>query len=251
MTLQGSVALVTGGASGIGLAAATRLAESGSRVILSDIQQDQGEREAASLREAGNEVQFVYCDVGDPESIKQLFDQIRTDAGTLDIAFNNAGIEGNMGPLADSDPAEWDRVIGINLSSIYHCMRHEIPIMRAAGSGVIINCSSIAGLVGTPGGSIYCASKHGVIGITRATALEVAREKIRVNAICPGAIDTAMVQRAVDARPEVREMIEGMQPIGRMGNAAEIAEAVLWLCHPEAALVTGIALPLDGGWTAQ
>jgi NAD(P)-dependent dehydrogenase (short-subunit alcohol dehydrogenase family) len=251
MAIAGSVLLVTGGASGIGLATVEMFAQDGAKVILSDIQKEPGEAAAERLRNDGHDVQFVYCDVGDSASVDNLFDEIRSLHGRLDFAFNNAGVEGKMGPIESLEPSEWDRVINVNLTSIFRFLQHEIPMMREAGGGVIINCSSIAGLVGTRGGGIYCASKHGVIGLTRAVALDVARENIRVNAVCPGAIDTAMVERAIDARPEVRTMIEGMQPLGRMGSAVEIAAAVRWLCQPEAALVTGIALPLDGAWTAQ
>jgi NAD(P)-dependent dehydrogenase (short-subunit alcohol dehydrogenase family) len=251
MSVEGKTILITGAAAGIGLATADLFARNGAKVVLSDIQRDKGEAETARLKSSGYNVTFVYCDVGDRESVDHLFEQINSIYGGLDFAFNNAGIEGKMGPIETTDPAEWDRVININLSSVFRCLQHEIPMMREAGGGVILNCSSIAGLVGTHGGGAYCASKHGLIGLTKAVALDLAREKIRVNAICPGAIDTSMVERAIGDRPEVREMIEGMQPIGRMGTSAEIASAVLWLCQPEAALVTGIALPLDGGWTAH
>ncbi len=251
MSIKGSVILVTGAANGIGLATAKRFAAGGARVVMSDIDRERGEAEVQELREQSYDARFAYCDVGDPDSIDQLFAHLDSELGRLDFAFNNAGIEGNLVPIDTSDPSDWDRIIAINLSSIYHCMRHEIPMLRQAGGGAIINCSSIAGLVGTQGGGMYCATKHGVIGITRATALDVARDKIRVNAICPGAIDTLMVQRAVGANPDLRSVIEEMQPIGRMGTAEEIASAVYWLCQPDAALVTGIALPLDGGWTAR
>jgi NAD(P)-dependent dehydrogenase (short-subunit alcohol dehydrogenase family) len=251
MKIAGSVALVTGAAAGIGLATARRFAESGARVVLSDIQREKGETAAAELREAGREAEFVYADVGDSDSINSLFQRIEETYGELQFAFNNAGVEGIPSPLDTSDDRDWDRVIAVNLSSIYRCMKHEIRMMKRNGEGVIINCASVAGLVGTRNGAIYCASKHGVVGITRAAALDFAREKIRINAVCPGAIETEMVQRAIEASPEVRTMIENLQPIGRMGSADEIASAVLWLCQPEAALVTGAAFALDGGWTAQ
>lgn len=249
--MDGKVILVTGGASGIGRATVDLFAQNKASVVLSDIQRESGESTAANYQAKGLDVHFVYCDVGDSASVDQLFTTIREKFGRLDFAFNNAGIEGSMGPLESLAESEWDKVINVNLTSIFRFLKHEVPLMRENGGGAIINCSSIAGLAGVNGGGIYCASKHGVIGLTRAVALDVAKEGIRVNAVCPGAIETPMVQRSVDARPDVRSIIEGMQPIGRMGQPEEIAAAVYWLCQPEASLVTGIALPLDGGWTAH
>lgn len=251
MTFEGKVALVTGAANGIGLETARRFAELGATVVLSDIQREQGERAASELTERGHAASFIYADVGDYDSAAALLSAIRNDHGRLDFAFNNAGIEGSFAPLDQSSLDNWHRVISVNLSSVYYCMHEEIPLMKESGGGVIINCSSIAGLVGIQGGSAYCASKHGVVGMTRATALEVARDNIRVNAVCPGVIDTPMVQRAYEANPEQRRLVEEMQPIGRMGRPEEIAEAVIWLCGDHSGLVTGIALPLDGAWTAH
>jgi NAD(P)-dependent dehydrogenase (short-subunit alcohol dehydrogenase family) len=251
MSFNGMAVLITGAANGIGLGTAQAFAREGATVILSDIQREKGEQAVSELKSQGLSAEFIYCDVSDAESIDQLFAKIESDHGRLDIAFNNAGIEGNMGPIESLTADDWDRVININLTSVFRSMQHEIRMMRDAGSGVIINCSSVAGLVGTQGGGIYCASKHGVIGLTRAAALDLAPENIRVNAVCPGAIATAMVQRAIEANPEIKKMIESQQPIGRMGTVEEIAAAVLWLSRPESALVTGIALPLDGGWTAK
>lgn len=251
MSITETVALVTGAASGIGLATARRFAEAGARVILTDIQAEKGESEAAQLRSAGTDARFLHCDVADPDSIKQLFEVIASEYDRLDYAFNNAGIEGSMGRVEDSDPADWHRILSVNLTSVYECMRHEIPLIRAAGGGAIINCSSVAGLVGIAGGAMYCATKHGVIGMTRATALDLARERIRVNAVCPGMIDTPMVERATAGAPELKDSMATLQPLGRLGTPDEIANAVIWLCQPESELVTGVALPLDGGWTAQ
>lgn len=251
MRFTGKIALVTGAASGIGLATAGAFAEAGAGVVLTDINKEDGESAASQLRSAGHAARFVYADMTDPASILQLFDDIAGEEGRLDFAFNNAGIEGVMAPVDQSDPANWDRVLAINLTSVYQCMRHEIPMIRDAGGGAIINNSSIAGLVGTAGGAAYCASKHGMIGLTRAAALDHVREGVRVNAVCPGGIDTAMVQRVYRDKPETKQMIEEMQPIGRLGKPEEVAAAVLWLCQPESAFVTGIALPIDGAWTAR
>jgi NAD(P)-dependent dehydrogenase (short-subunit alcohol dehydrogenase family) len=251
MSFEDTVVLVTGAASGIGLDTARTFAREGATVILSDIQHEKGEQAADELKSKGLAAEFIHCDISDVDSIDKLFESIKENHGRLDVAFNNAGIEGNMGPLDSLTLDDWNRVISINLTSVFRCMQHQITMMREAGSGVIINCSSIAGLVGTQGGGIYCASKHGVIGLTKAAALDLASENIRVNAICPGAIDTAMVQRAISANPGVKSIIESQQPIGRMGTVEEISAAVLWLSRPESALVTGMALPLDGGWTAK
>jgi NAD(P)-dependent dehydrogenase (short-subunit alcohol dehydrogenase family) len=251
MSFEGSVVLVTGAASGIGLDTARTFAREGATVVLSDIQRDKGKQATSDITNEGLNAEFIHCDVSDSDSIDQMFNSIKESYGRLDIAFNNAGVEGNMGPIDSLTLEDWDRVISINLTSVFRCMQHEIAMMRGNGGGVIINCSSIAGLVGTQGGGIYCASKHGVIGLTKAAALDLAADNIRVNAICPGAIDTSMVQRAIEANPGVRSIIESQQPIGRMGTVAEISAAVLWLSRPESALVTGIALPLDGAWTAK
>ncbi len=251
MTLENKVALVTGAAKGIGLATARRLAELGSTVVLSDIDRDQGAASAEDLQSQGRDVRFIAADVSNPDDVDNLFKQIENEFGKLDIAFNNAGIEGRLVPIDQATIEDWDQLIGINLSGVFYCMRGEIPLLRAAGGGVIINCSSIAGLVGTAGGGIYCASKHGVIGLTRAVAIDLATEGIRVNAICPGAIETEMVSRVLAERPEQRKVIESMQPIRRLGTPNEIASAVAWLSQDDAALVTGVTLPLDGGWTAQ
>lgn len=250
MKFDGKITLVTGAASGIGLVTAQRFAELGASVVLSDIQRDKGEAAAEELKAAGRSATFVYADVSDQESVVQLMSTIRERYGRLDFAFNNAGIEGQFAPIDQIGVDNWHRVISINLDSVFYCMREQVPLMRDSG-GVIINCSSIAGLVGTNGGSAYAASKHGVIGITRAAALDLARQNIRVNAICPGAVDTPMVQRSFEDNPSARNLVEEMQPIGRMAKPEEVAAAVMWLCDDEAAVVTGIALPIDGAWTAH
>lgn len=250
MKFDGKIALVTGAASGIGLVTAQRFAELGAAVVLSDVQREKGESAAETLKADGHTATFIYADVSDYDSVRQLLESIRETYGRLDFAFNNAGIEGAFAPVGQSSVENWHRVISINLDSVFYCMREEVPLMQESG-GVIINCSSIAGLVGTSGGSAYAASKHGVIGMTRSAALDLARQNIRVNAVCPGAVDTPMIQRAFEDNPSARKQVEEMQPIGRMARPEEVAAAVMWLCDDEAAVVTGIALPIDGAWTAH
>jgi NAD(P)-dependent dehydrogenase (short-subunit alcohol dehydrogenase family) len=251
MVFEGKVALITGAASGIGLATAERFASWGATVVLSDIATEQGQKASDELQERGAESLFIRADVSDQNDVASLFREIDDRYGKLDFAFNNAGIEGDLAPIVDSTMENWRRVIEINLSSAFYCMKEEIPLMRKAGGGVIVNCSSVAGLVGVDGGAAYCASKHGLIGITKAVALDHARENIRVNAICPGVVDTAMVQRFFEVHPERRNIVEESQPVGRIGKPEEIASAVTWLCLPESAFVTGVALPVDGAWTAR
>jgi NAD(P)-dependent dehydrogenase (short-subunit alcohol dehydrogenase family) len=230
MCFEGKVVLVTGAASGIGLATAERFARFGATVVLSDIAEAAGERAAEAIVSRQGKATFIRCDVSDPDEVAQLMRRIDEGFGRLDFAFNNAGIEGELVPVADGTLENWHRVMAINLSSVFYCMRAQIPLMKKNGGGVIVNCSSIAGLVGTAGGGAYCASKHGMIGISKAAALDYARDGIRVNAVCPGVIDTAIVQRVIERRPEMKQVIEEMEPVGRFGDPEEVAAAVTWLC---------------------
>jgi NAD(P)-dependent dehydrogenase (short-subunit alcohol dehydrogenase family) len=248
---EGKVALVTGASSGIGLATAQRFARLGSKVVLSDIADEAGEQAAEQIRADGAEAIFIHADVSNYDDVTNLIRQIDETYGQLDFAFNNAGIEGQVGPIVESSLENWDRVIAVNLSSVFYCMKEQIPLMKRNGGGVIVNCSSIAGLVGTQGSGVYGASKHGVVGLSRSAALEHALDGIRVNAICPGAVDTVLVQRVITEKPEMKQMIDQLHPVGRMGEPEEVAAAVTWLCQPESAFVTGIALPIDGGLTAR
>lgn len=248
---EGKVALVTGAASGIGLATVKRFARLGAKVVLSDIADEAGEKAADEIRADGAEAIYIHADVSNYDDVAGLMRQIDENFGRLDFAFNNAGIEGEVGPIEQSSLENWHRVMAVNLSSVFYCIKEEIPLMKRNGSGVIINCSSIAGLVGTQGTGVYGASKHGVVGLTRSAALEHAQEGIRVNAICPGAIRTVLVERVITDHPEMKEMIDQLHPVGRMGEPEEVAAAVTWLCQPESAFVTGIALPIDGALTAR
>jgi NAD(P)-dependent dehydrogenase (short-subunit alcohol dehydrogenase family) len=245
------VALVTGAGSGIGLAAAKAFAEASASVVLAG-HHDASVRVAADdLLATGHDALAVRCDVADESQVAAMVEQTVAHFGGLDMAFNNAGIEAPRCDAADEPTHTFDTVSAVNLRGIWACMKHELRQMRAHGSGSIVNCSSLGGLVGLPGRAAYHASKHGVIGLTKSAALEYAPKGIRINAVCPGTIDTPMVTDMV-AKGDV-EMTEALrnQPIGRLGTAEEIAAAVLWLCSPGDSFVVGVALPVDGGYTAQ
>lgn len=246
------VALVTGASSGIGRATARAFAREGYATVLADLDPDSGEQAAAECRAEGRHCRFIRCDVADEASVASLMAETVAQFGRLDAAFNNAGIEGEQASTADSAAANFDHVIAVNLRGVWLCMREEIRQMLAQGSGgAIVNCSSVAGLIGLPNIPAYVASKHGVIGLTRTAALENARSGIRVNAICPGAIETPMLKRYMAATAGGRETMIETEPMGRIGEPEEIASAVLWLCSSGASFTTGQALAVDGGWTAR
>lgn len=249
--LENQVALVTGGAAGIGRAAAAELANAGARVVVADLDGAGGEETVAQIRARGGEALFVRCDVSKGEQVAMLVARTLAAYGRLDCAFNNAGIEGAMASTTDCTEENWDRTLAVNLKSVWLCMKHELPHMQKQGHGSIVNCASIAGLVGFPSLPAYVASKHGIVGLTRAAALENAKLGIRVNAVCPGVIRTAMIDRITGGKADVAAQFIAPQPIGRMGTPEEVASAVLWLCSPGASLVTGQALAVDGGWVAQ
>jgi NAD(P)-dependent dehydrogenase (short-subunit alcohol dehydrogenase family) len=245
------VALVTGGSYGIGRATALAFARGGASVVVADIDPRGGEETVASIREARGNAIFVRCDVSKADQVEALIATTLRTYGALDCAFNNAGIEGVMGTTAECTEENWDRTLAVNLKSVWLCMKHELPQMQKQGQGSIVNCASIAGLVGFPALPAYVASKHGIVGLTRAAALENAKLGIRVNAVCPGVIRTPMIDRITGGDPDVQTQFIAPQPIGRMGTPDEIASAVLWLSSPGASLVTGQALAIDGGWVAQ
>ena len=248
---EGKVALVTGGGSGIGRAISLAFAREGARVVVADVDLTTGEETAHGIAEAGAEAIFLQADVSKGEQVKAMIDKAVTTYGQLDCACNNAGVAGTMAPLAECTEEDWDRTILVNLKSVWLCMKYEIFQMLKQGGGAIVNTSSVAGLVGLQGWSPYVASKHGVIGLTKSAALEYAKAKIRVNAVCPSIIQTDMAQCFTGGNERVEKYILSQQPLSRMGKPEEVAGAVLWLCSDEASFVTGHALAVDGGLLAH
>jgi NAD(P)-dependent dehydrogenase (short-subunit alcohol dehydrogenase family) len=247
--LEGKSALVTGAASGIGRASALAFAREGSRVMLTDVDEAGGERAAEEIRDAGGEALFTRADVTRDEEVEAMVRATVAAFGGLDCALNNAGMTGATAPLQGLELREFERVIALNLVGVFLCMKHEIPAMRDGGA--IVNMASGASLVPTPGLAPYCASKHGVLGLTKTAALENARTGIRVNAICPGSTDTPMLQAAMAMDPKVKKMILSGQPGGRLGRPEEIAEAAAWLCSDRASFVNGHSMLVDGGAVAR
>lgn len=250
MTFAGQVALVTGGAAGIGRATALAFAGQGLKVVVADVDASGGEQTVASIRTAGGEAVFVPCDVTQEAQVQQLMARTLDAYGRLDYAFNNAGIEIEQGRLAEGSEAEFDAIMGVNVKGVWLCMKHQLPLLLAQGGGAIVNTASVAGLGAAPRMSIYSASKHAVIGLTKSAAIEYAKKQIRVNAVCPAVIDTDMFRRAHEADPRKAEFAAAMHPVGRIGKVEEIASAVLYLCSDGAAFTTGQALAIDGGATA-
>jgi len=245
---QGQVALITGAASGMGLATAKAFAESGAAVVLSDRNEAPLAAAVEALTAAGHKAIAVVCDVQDEAQAADLVARTVAQFGRLDMAYNNAGILGPMCDMTDETAPGFDDVMAVNLRGVWACMKHELLQMRRQGSGAVVNCSSLGGLVGLPGRAAYHASKHGVIGLTKSAALDNAALGIRVNAICPGCVDTPMGD-AIDPAAMKAFLLD--QPIGRMGRPDEVAAAVLWLCSPAASFVLGVALPVDGGFVAH
>jgi len=243
------VALVTGASFGIGRAAAIAFAKRGAKVVLVDWMEDYETYNA--IKDLGGEVVFYKCDISKSSEVEATHAKAIEHFGRLDYAFNNAGIEGATAKTQDSTEENWDKVIDVNLKGVFLCMKHQIPQMLKNGKGVIVNCASIAGVIGFEGLPAYVASKHGIIGLTKTAALENAKTGIRVNVVCPGVIKTPMVSRSTGDKKEMIEQYEKLEPMGRLGNPEEVAEAVIWLCSDQSSFITGHSMMVDGGWTAK
>ena len=248
---QNKVALVTGGSFGIGQATAIAFAQRGARVAIADWLEDKEGVALRQIKESGGEGIFIQCDVSKPADVKAMIEKTISTYGRLDYAFNNAGIEGMQAPVHECTEENWDKTIGINLKGVWLCMKAEIPEMLKQGGGAIVNCASVAGLNGFAGLPAYVASKHGIVGLTKTAALENAKAGIRVNAVCPGVIHTAMIDRITGKDKEVEKSFVSLEPVNRMGKPEEVAEAVIWLCSDGASFITGHAMTVDGGFTAQ
>jgi len=251
VSFEGKVALVTGAASGMGLATAKAFAEAGAAVALADVNGDGARAAADALVAAGHKALGIRSDVADLDEVEAMVKETVSTFGRLDMAFNNAGVQSPVAETADADPKDYDFVMGVNLRGVWNCMKHELLKMRKQGSGAIVNNSSLGGLVGIAERGIYHASKHGVVGLTKSAGLEYAAKGIRINAVCPGIIETPMVMGMLESQPEAMAALLKEVPMGRLGRAEEIADAVLWLCSPASSFVIGHALPVDGGYTVR
>jgi NAD(P)-dependent dehydrogenase (short-subunit alcohol dehydrogenase family) len=246
--LENKVAVITGAAAGIGRASALIFAREGAAVVVADIDEDGGRETVALVEASGGRSSFVATDVSVKADVERMVGHAVDVYGGLDCALNNAGLAAPLAPLADYPDDGWDRTMAVMLTGVYHCLKAEIPVMLDGGGGAIVNTASGVGLVGYRHQAAYTASKHGVIGLTKVAALDYGSRGIRVNAICPGTARTPMVDEAIAQQPALEDYLRAMHPIGRIGEASEVAEAAVWLCTPAASFVLGVALPVDGGY---
>jgi NAD(P)-dependent dehydrogenase (short-subunit alcohol dehydrogenase family) len=249
MSLNDKVAIVTGAGSGIGREIAYKFAEGGAKVLVSDIDEDGGRQTVRTITSAGGNAAFFRADTASPGDHEALVAEAVKHFGALHLAVNNAGIGGPSATVGEYPIDGWDRVIAVNLSGVFYGMRHQIPAIKQAGGGAIVNMASILGQVGFRNAAAYVAAKHGVVGLTKSAALEHAPDKIRINAVGPGFIRTPLIEKHMDA--EALHALEGMHPLGRIGEPAEVAELTLWLCSDKASFVTGSYYAVDGGYLAQ
>lgn len=249
------IALVTGAAAGIGQATALKFAEEGAKVVVSDVDKDGGNETVARIHEKGGEAFFAEADISSAEDVRELIAKTIKFYGRLDCACNNAGIEGRIVPIVDQTEEDFDRVIAVNLKGTFLCLKYEIPQMLENGGGAVVNLASVAGLIGFPGLGPYVASKHAINGLTKNAALEYSKRGVRVNSVCPGGIETRMLNslaaQASDGRSDAHEMMDPLHPIGRIGRPDEVAELIVWLCSARASFITGANIPVDGGYLAQ
>jgi NAD(P)-dependent dehydrogenase (short-subunit alcohol dehydrogenase family) len=248
---KGQVALVTGAAKGMGLATARMFARSQAAVVLADLDGDLAAKEAKRIVAAGGTAIGIACDVADEKQVAAMVDRAVAEYGRLDMAFNNAGIQVPPSDAADEPIEHFERVTTVNQRGVWACMKHELRVMRDQGRGAIVNCSSLGGLVGLPQRAAYHGTKHAVLGMTKSAAVEYAPRGIRINAVCPGTIDTPMVADMLEGQGDAMAEIMKQQSIGRLGLPEEVGAAVLWLCSPAASFVVGVGLPVDGGFTAH
>ncbi len=250
--LDGKVSIITGAASGIGRATSNIFAREGAKLVLADVNETGGVATLDMVKQAGADALFVQCDVSKWAEVEALVAKAVQTFGRLDCAFNNAGIEGEAGLTHNYTDQAWNQVIAINLTGVFFCVKAEITqFLKQAGGGAIVNTSSDAGLIGVPGAPAYVAAKHGVAGLTKAAALEYGKRGIRINAVCPGPIRTPMLGRLTEAHPEVERRFIRSEPLKRLGQPEEIGEAVAWLCSDRASYVTGLPMPVDGGYIAS
>tara|TARA_Y100000782_G_scaffold107436_1_gene129718 strand:+ start:70 stop:837 length:768 start_codon:yes stop_codon:yes gene_type:complete len=244
------VVLITGAGNGIGRATALAFAQQGASVVVADMSRSAGEETTALITQAGGIATFILCDVTKDQDVQSMVDGTIETYGKLDIAFNNAGIEIESSKLADGDEATYDKIMDVNVKGVWRCMKYQIPALLKQSNSAIVNTASIAGLGAAPKMSIYSASKHAVIGLTKSAAVEYGKKGLRVNAICPAVIDTEMFRRATENDPQKEQYVRSLHPVGRIGQPEEVAAAVLYLCSDLAGFTTGVALPIDGGATS-